>query len=138
MSKMLALITLGIVLSIAYAVYMRVVGLTWAHVRAGHFIDAPSSNENKTKCKWTAWSPCEQEQQTRYKVYAESEKDAEFECSSKTDSETQACVAPVCSQEHMPVCVCTEYDIENVCKTHKTYGNPCMAGAAMYTAGACE
>jgi hypothetical protein len=138
-SFVLVFFTFILILSLSYYIYTRVIGLTFDDIKAGHFLSKPDSGD-KRMCKWGEWLPCETgTDQTRYEVYASDGDTDTFECSTQErKKETRECSVKVCTMEHMPVCACTEYDIDNVCQTHKTYGNRCEAGTALYTAGACE
>ena len=127
------------VLILTYSVYAYVNGLTIADIKAGHFFEKPSieSNPQETeerKCVYGEWLPCNDNgKHIRHEVLVESQETepaAEdiFVCGQP--SEEKACEILnsdlVCTQIQSPVCVCTEYDITNVCTLKKRFDNPCL------------
>lgn len=124
---------------VSYYVYTRVVGLTWTNIKEGHFMFPPIEPPPPTLCKWGEWLPCENGKQMRYETFASDEETA-FECGKVRQVEDRECTQLVCTREYMPVCACTEYDMDNVCQTHKTFANLCALGVdtSSFVAGMCE
>ena len=131
-----------IVIAVSYYIYARLAGLTWTDIKAGHYMSPPSVKPSSAMCKWGTWLPCNDGQQTRYATFASEDEAAEnaFECGEKVRKMEQRACNQTCSAEHMPVCACTEYDMNGVCQIHTTFSNPCRLGpdTSPFVNGMCE
>jgi hypothetical protein len=133
-----------IVVAVSYYIYARLAGLTWTDIKAGHFMSPPAVKPTPSMCKWGAWLPCNDGQQTRYETFASEDEAAEtaFECGEKVRKMEQRASTcnEVCGANYAPVCACTEYDMNGVCQIHTTFSNPCRLGldTSPFVNGMCE
>lgn len=113
---------------IMYSVYAFATGLTPDDIRAGFIFTKPKPVTEERKCVYGPWLPCDNGIHKRHEILAESAADETNVFTCGQPAEEKPCATNrMCTMDLIPVCACTEYDINNTCVKNKRYSNRCDA-----------
>ena len=115
---------LKIVLIVLFVLLM--VYSVYAFVNEGSLFTKPEPVTEERKCVYGPWLPCDNGIHKRHEIYSAGSNENAFICGQP--AEEKPCANDrMCTMDMIPVCACTEYDINNECVKKKRYSNRCDA-----------
>ena len=109
------------VLLIMYSLYAN-------DIRPGFIFTKTKPVTEERKCVYGPWLPCDNGIHKRHEILAESaaEETSTFTCGQPAE-EKPCATDRICTMDMIPVCACTEYNMNNKCVKNKLYSNRCDA-----------